>query len=257
MADKKKERRGRHSNLIFGREIVSDWAKISIEHNSSPIRILDIGCSSGADLINIQHAMKELGLTIEYYGLDNSNNSSRYYKKNTEICKNHNIKYIQIDIENSIFPFPDQFFDLIISNQTMEHLKDIFWVFAEISRIIKKSGRIIIGVPNLASLYCRLKLLFGRNPPAIEIFGVHVRGYTRWSFKRFVEADNYFRLLKFKGSDFLPLGLKMSKFLSKIIPNFANSIFFLIERTEKDGNYVDCYKDKFVAYYTGTTLEGN
>jgi SAM-dependent methyltransferase len=82
-----------------------------------------------------------------------------------------------IDIEHDVLPFDDDFFDVVICNQVLEHTKEIFWVISEIACVMKRGGTLILGVPNLGSLHNRIALLVGHQPPAIAVFGAHVRGF--------------------------------------------------------------------------------
>jgi len=69
-----------------------------------------------------------------------------------------------LGIERDTFPFPNRSVDAILANQTMEHVKELFWIFHEISRVLRDDGSLIIGVPHLASLHNRLLLMCGRQP---------------------------------------------------------------------------------------------
>ena len=74
----------------------------------------------------------------------------------------HADKYIGLDIDDSperndkmnliikqgdILPFPDEYFDVIISTEVFEHVEDI-WLYArEFKRVLKKGGRVLISAP--------------------------------------------------------------------------------------------------------------
>ena len=84
-----------------------------------------------------------------------------------------------IDLEKDIFPYDNDFFDVIIVNQILEHTKELFWIFHEATRVLTVGGKLIIGVPNLASLHNRILLLTGQHPTPIKSSSPHVRGFTR------------------------------------------------------------------------------
>jgi len=45
-------------------------------------------------------------------------------------------------------PFPDRYFQTVISNSVLEHIPDLDPVLAEISRVLKPGGQMIFCVPN-------------------------------------------------------------------------------------------------------------
>lgn len=65
---------------------------------------------------------------------------------------------MQLNIERDPLPFADESVDIFMANQVLEHCKEIFWIFSEVSRCLKPGGCFIIGVPNLAALHNRLLL---------------------------------------------------------------------------------------------------
>ena len=64
-------------------------------------------------------------------------------------------------------PFPDQHFDLVCSNELIEHIPDVESVLWEMIRVTKDGGRIIVAGPNLCSPITSFldlfSLLFGGN----------------------------------------------------------------------------------------------
>lgn len=74
----------------------------------------------------------------------------------------------QLDIEKEKFPFQDESVDLVICNQVLEHVKEIFLILHEITRVITVGGYCIVGVPNVASFHNRIGLLFGMHPTQVN-----------------------------------------------------------------------------------------
>lgn len=200
--------------LNYGRDIIVKWAE-EYAINKKELKILDLGLGKGEDLLNIR---KCKDIYIELYGLES-------YEPNIIKAQQNNINVCQFNLENNIFPYKDGSFDIIIANQVLEHTKEIFWIFSEVSRVLKKDSIFIIGVPNLASLHNRIALLVGMQPPSIKVLGPHVRGYVEKSFIEFIEADDYFKCLETKGSNFYPFPEKISRILSK---NFKKYVSFNI-----------------------------
>jgi SAM-dependent methyltransferase len=108
---------------------------------------------------------------------------------------------------NHSFPFDDGSFDIIIANQILEHTIELFWIFHEITRVLKKGGgKLIIGVPNLASLHNRFLLSIGRQPTSIKSASAHIRGFTKPDMVCFVNTcwPGGYKLVKWGGSNFYP-----------------------------------------------------
>lgn len=147
--------------------------------------------------------------------------------------------------------------DFIIMNQILEHTKEIFWIFGEVSRVLKRGGGCIVGVPNLASLHNRIALLIGRQPTSIRALGPHVRGFTRKDFVKFIETDGYFKAEYFAGSNFYPFPRQVSRILARIFPNLAVSVFWGIRRTGKEGCFIHILDSRFyeTPYYRGQENE--
>lgn len=231
--------------LNYGRDIIVEFATEYIKNNpNKEIKILDLGLGEGTDLLNIKKFNESTKLSL--FGLES-------YEPNVKKAKSNNINVVEFNIENSDYPYNNEEFDIIIANQVLEHTKEIFWIFSEVSRILKKDGIFIIGVPNLASLHNRIALLFGKQPPVIKVLGPHIRGYTKESFIEFIELDGYFNCLKVKGSNFYPFPPKLSKIMSKLFSNLAVGSIYLVKRSEKEGEFKNTLKTRFfeTPYFIG------
>ena len=158
---------------------------------------------------------------------------------NVQKMRKNGIEVASINIERDEFPYDDNKFDVVVANQVMEHTKEIFWITSEVSRILKKGGVFIVGVPNLASLHNRFLLMLGMQPTPIRVFGPHVRAFTYGSFKQFFEMGGYFKVESVKGGNFYPFNKTLARVLSKIFPKMSVSIFLKIRRTNKEGCYID------------------
>ncbi|MDF1538558.1 MAG: methionine biosynthesis protein MetW [Candidatus Thorarchaeota archaeon] len=129
---------------------------------------------------------------------------------------------------DSPFSFEDSSFDLIICSEVLEHLKYPHICIAEMKRILKLDGVIIISIPNLGFIKRRLRLLVGRNPfDSYEYhLSEHLHHWTNRSF-RAIMVDFGFDVDKM-----LPIrttGLKNS--MVSIWPAlFSDYLFYLIRK---------------------------
>jgi SAM-dependent methyltransferase len=225
--------------LNYGRDVLANYA-LEIAADKPSLRILDIGLGSGKDLLNIRGKCQQAfpKLKLELYGLE-------CYAPNVEAARKAGIQVSSVNIETETFPFADNFFDVVLTNQCMEHVKEVFYIYSEISRILKPDGYVLTGVPNLTSLHNRVGMIFGMQPTCIEVLGPHVRGFSAPSFIKFVETDGFFKNEAVKGSNFYPFPPFISRPLSKMFPTMSVGIFFKTRRTRKQGNFIEVLQKRF------------
>ena len=153
-------------SLNYGRHQVENFFS-AIQRENYKI-VLDIGAGHGDDLF----IARKYNKNAELHGVE-------VYPPYAEELKQAGVTVHALNIETDRLPFADEAINVIIANQILEHVKEIFSLLHEISRTLKIGGSLIIGVPNLASLHNRLLLLFGQQPSTIQNNSAHVRGYTK------------------------------------------------------------------------------
>lgn len=140
------------------------------------------------------------------------------------------VNVTSINLEHEPLPFADRSFDVVMCNQVIEHVKELFWLVSELSRVCKLDGHLMIGIPNLGSLHNRIALLLGRQPSAIHVFGPHVRGFTNDGLRDFLQAGNVLRVDSIVGGNFYPFAPSFSRVLARWFPGLAVSSFFAIKK---------------------------
>ena len=219
-----------HTNdLNFATDRVARWATGHLRTVPAPHRVLDIGLGSARDLLAVKEAFCQ---DIELHGIESQ---PHWIKQANE----RGIQTSDIDIERQKIPADDEFFDVVIANHVIEHTKELFWIFNEISRVLKKGGIAIIGCPNLGSWHNRVALLLGMQPPCMKILGPHSRGITRPGFAEFIERGEYFELLQSVGSNLYPFPHRLNEALSNVVPGLCASMHFLLRRTEQRGSFLE------------------
>ena len=99
--------------------------------------------------------------------------------------------------QGEALPYPDDFFDLALSHEVLEHVQDDRAAAAEMVRTLKKGGRAVIFAPNRLypfethGHYWRGRYHFGNTPlinylpdPLRNRLAPHVRVYTAASLRR-------------------------------------------------------------------------
>ncbi len=138
-------------------------AKIRIKYLSSylkrinPKKILELGCGEGSLALEIK---KLLG-NVEIYGLDLSEAALR-------LAEDKGIITRKADLNEKI-PFRNNEFDLVFSNQVIEHINNTDLFFQESLRVLKKGGYFIVITPNLSFWVNRITFPFGIYPVFSEV----------------------------------------------------------------------------------------
>lgn len=75
------------------------------------------------------------------------------------------IEFSSCNLDQDKFPFEDGSFDIIIFTEVLEHIfAPPSEILKELNRILSSDGKLILSVPNIASIENRIKLLFGISP---------------------------------------------------------------------------------------------
>jgi SAM-dependent methyltransferase len=156
------------------------------------------------------------------------------------------------NIERDSLPLADCRADLIIANQILEHTKEIFWIFHEVSRSLKVGGHFIFGVPNVCSLHNRLLLLIGKQPTQHKVCSAHVRPFSKGDTLAFLNNcfPGGYELVEFRGAQFYPFPGRVARLLADLFPTLAFTIFFMIRKQAE-------YHGEFATYPARAQLETN
>ena len=130
-----------------------DFIKISewIEPNS---KILDLGCADGALLKYLQAEKMTTGYGIEIT------------PANIEKGIKNKINIIQMNLEDGLSVFDNQFFDTVILSQTLQAMVNIEKIMDEMKRVAKN---IIVSFPNFGYWKNRLQILNGKMPKSSDL----------------------------------------------------------------------------------------
>ena len=184
--------------------------------------LLDVGCADGNKTM---HYAKELAVGKDrVYGIE----QQPHYIKLAQ----HHLNVVQVDLERDRFPFKDEELDVIICNQVLEHLKNMFLPLQEMARILKTGGHLLIGIPNLAAIQNRLLLLFGHQPMCNAILGPHVRCFTTKGLADFLKLNRDFELVAVTGATLYPFPYPIVKYGAPYFPGLASYAFYLLKKNK-------------------------
>ncbi len=222
-------------NETYGRHIIRRICKI-IKPNSC----LDIGAGNGEDL----KIIRESNENAKLWGVDYRPNNKNLFKLKANI--------ITANLEFDELPIRDNSIDLIIANQTMEHVKEIYWINHQVFKKLTLNGHFLMGVPNLLALHNRFLPLFGYHPSCIKMISAHIRGYSIPDTNLFYKTigGDFLDIVNVYGSQFYPFPKTASRIASKLLPGLATCIFFLIKKT-------GIYNNEFIEWTKNNMLETN
>ena len=97
--------------------------------------VLDAACGTGYG----SNMLLEAGAD-KVYGIDKSQEAIDF------ATNNYKAKYSVMDAER--LEFPDEYFDVVVSFETIEHVPNVIRFMKELYRVLKKNGKLIISTPN-------------------------------------------------------------------------------------------------------------
>ncbi len=139
--------------------------------------ILDAGCGKG----NHSLQMKEMNNTV--YGMEIS-------KFGVEKTRAAGISCEQVDFNVDKFPFEDNFFDIVLSYDIVEHIINGENYFNECYRVLKKNGSLLIFTPNFHCL-SNIKQTFQQLIGAWDWYEMDIRHYGPLILKKRVERSGF------------------------------------------------------------------
>lgn len=113
------------------------------------MKVLDVGCGTG----NFSIKLSKMGCDV--VGVDLSREMLKIAKEKREKEK-LDISFYMMDVYD--LDFPDNAFDAVFSMATFEFIKEPERAYAEMYRVVKPGGRILIGTINKNSSWGRLYL---------------------------------------------------------------------------------------------------
>jgi SAM-dependent methyltransferase len=113
------------------------WTADTFLPNCHGKRILEIGCGDGKLLSLFQNANEVRGVDASASGV--------------EKCSAKGISALCLDAGSQPLPFPSDYFDIVISLETMEHLMNPYYAMLEARRVLKENAKFICSVPNPAT----------------------------------------------------------------------------------------------------------
>lgn len=118
------------------------WRTIRHFIDFSAASVLDVGC--GAGIFSLEYAMRNP--LAKVIGIDSSNESISVANSLKDLLNLENVQFMNMDATTR-YLFLEGSFDLVLLIDVIEHIPKPEIVIAEVSRVVKHSGNMIISVP--------------------------------------------------------------------------------------------------------------
>lgn len=148
-----------------------------LKYISPDSKVLDLGCAQGymANLLKPKHCYVA--------GIEKDASAA-------EIAKRYCREVLVMDIEHGgVLPFPNNFFDLILCLDVLEHLARPDLVLGKLVNYLSAEGKLIVSLPNIARFEHRINLFFGRfdyDDSVSALSKGHLRLFTLKTAKKLV-----------------------------------------------------------------------
>jgi ubiquinone/menaquinone biosynthesis C-methylase UbiE len=201
-------------------------------------RIVELGCGDGSLVIEVANALG----AREVYGVDIDEAA---LKKAID----KGVRAYKSDLNSDTLPFEDNFFDVVLMEEVVEHLINPDNAISEAHRVLRDKGLFLVSSPNLAWWLNRLVLFLGYQPywsKCSTVYNVgkfkrdqrqqlsgHLRSYTYRALRQLLELHG-FEVIASKGVTYnnLPSIFKhVDRLLSKL-PSLAQIVIILARKLE-------------------------
>ena len=187
--------------------------RISKFYKKKRLKILNIGAGTGYEL-------KILNKYGDNYVTDINKDALNLIDQNLYVEKR------AVDACN--LPFKDNFFDIVVCLDVLEHIQNDHKVAIEIYRVLGKKGKLVFTVP-------AFQILFGNHDLALN----HIRRYNKKKIERLLKRFKNLRLYYWNFILFLPIAymrLIKRNFKPKVERikyfKFLDNFFYLILKIE-------------------------
>lgn len=136
-------------------------------------RFLDIGCGFGG----LARLVGDYIDATEVHGVDID-------PRVTVEAKQKGVIAVEQDVEEAPLPYPDDYFDAMMTLGMMDYLDYFDPLIREINRVVRPGGTVMVSLPNLASWHNRLMLLMGYQPRDVEISSEILAGVPDRPYRR-------------------------------------------------------------------------
>ncbi|WP_370463915.1 class I SAM-dependent methyltransferase [Microbulbifer sp. ALW1] len=144
-------------------------------------RVLDLGCGEGRHAIHLMltDAVDVFGIDLSIEDVKTASERAAPFTESGEGCGR-----LQLGVGNALqLPFANDFFDVVICSEVLEHIPDYQGVLAEINRVLKPGGIFAATVPAYFPEWICWKLSSAYH----QVEGGHIRIFREKQLREIIE----------------------------------------------------------------------
>lgn len=135
---------------------------------------LDVGCGRGEHM----EIFNKIGFNS--YGVDAEGTA-----------REKGLKAEVVDLEKDKLPYPDNFFDFVMSKSSIEHIRNVYHLMEELHRVLKPGGKIVIMTCDWRTVYKIFYLDVDHKTPFMK-WSLHDL-LLRYDFRN-IQVDDFYCL---------------------------------------------------------------
>ena len=169
------------------------------------LKILNVGVGTGDDLEILQAFGNNYIIDTNVEVLEKIN-ANYIEKKQADVCS---------------LPYADNFFDIVVASDVLEHVENDQQAIAEIYRVLKKNGTLIFTIP-------AFQFLYSQHDKTLQ----HKRRYNSYQLKKLLLKFSKTKIFYWNSLLFIPLVFfrlltkKIKTSRHKMLPSFLNKILY-------------------------------
>jgi len=124
-------------------------------------KVLDVGCGDGYHLC-VFNSTDDIRRNVRFYGIEKSELRVEFASRACNELSFTNIDFLVGSADD--LPFPDNYFDIILCSDVIEHLLHPEKCFSEMNRVLKRGGVVIVTTPNKTTFPQQAVNIFRKSP---------------------------------------------------------------------------------------------
>ena len=213
-------------------ETIADY--ISRKEEKNKLDLLDIGVGSGRSMRYIEG----IGAAdrIRFSGVDLK------LRRLDSVYSPHKWDLKQCDVEQGL-PFKPASFDIVVSEQLLEHLNKPEVVISEAARVLRPGGLFILGVPVFPPGISCIRRLIGGIRKLLNVKDKHIQAFSCAAVKHLVRACGCFEIVDIRGFRMFSGGIlrrledmrwwyRLNRLAGKLVPGICTEVQIVARKTE-------------------------
>lgn len=140
-------------------------------------KLLDIGCSGGNTLCYLkENKIISEGVGVDFMNLPGTNQQNPLIDK-----------FIVADIQQQQLELPENYFDILLCADVLEHLHDPWGTLNYLKKFMKENALLVLSIPNIREYTAMYKILIKGNFQYAQS-GILDKTHLRFFCKRNIEA---------------------------------------------------------------------